>query len=336
MWAYKQTDLTAMQKWVLVVLADYCDQDDICFPAQSTVAQICRLSRTHVNKIVGELEQLGKINVLSRRRPNGSDTSCIYELNVPKVVPLRSKTDSVPGFIYVAESSSKRKIGITKDVPTRIRALETTFGEKIIVVRIFAMPMKDARTIEKKVKDAMKKFRLFGEWHSCSASALVEAIEALAPPVSVADTPPSATNTPPVSVADTHTNLLFNLPNEPKDKNSGLAPVDDWPVDFFEQFWKKYPPGRKTSKKEAKLKLEKIRKKGDHEGHPVTFGQIMTGLDRYIASKPDPQFTKAPEVWLNKECWAGEAPPTPGPGKGPGGGLTLFQIASGDFSGDQR
>ncbi len=128
----------------------------------------------------------------------------------------------------------------------------------------------------------------------------------------------------------------LNLHLEPSPKSSGLAPVDDWPDDFFEQFWKKYPPGRKTSKKEAKLKLERIRKKGDHEGHPVKFEQIMTGLDRYIASRPDPQFTKAPEVWLNKECWAGEAPPRPCPGQGPGGGLSLFQIAAGDFEGGQK
>lgn len=111
-------------------------------------------------------------------------------------------------------------------------------------------------------------------------------------------------------------------------KNSGLAPVDDWPDDHFELFWAKYPPGRKTSRKEALRVLERIRKVGDHKKRPVSFARIMSGLDRYVDSRPEPKFTKAPEVWLNKECWDGDAPVSSSSTKNDGE-LSMFDIASG-------
>jgi hypothetical protein len=76
---------------------------------------------------------------------------------------------------------------------------------------------------------------------------------------------------------------------------------DDWPPDYLEQFWAFYPPGRKTGKKAVGAKLDVIRRRGD-----VTFGRLMQGLQRYVDSRPDPQYTKAPEVWLNKGCWDDE------------------------------
>jgi hypothetical protein len=76
---------------------------------------------------------------------------------------------------------------------------------------------------------------------------------------------------------------------------------DDWPPDYLEQFWAFYPPGRKTGKKAVGAKLDVIRRHGD-----VTFDRLMAGLRRYVDSSPDPQYTKAPEVWLNKGCWDDE------------------------------
>jgi hypothetical protein len=76
---------------------------------------------------------------------------------------------------------------------------------------------------------------------------------------------------------------------------------DDWPPDYLERFWASYPPGRKTGKKAVGAKLDGIRRRGD-----VTFDRLMAGLRRYVGSSPDPQYTKAPEVWLNKGCWDDE------------------------------
>jgi hypothetical protein len=76
---------------------------------------------------------------------------------------------------------------------------------------------------------------------------------------------------------------------------------DDWPPDYLEQFWASYPLGRKIGKKAVGAKLDVIRRRGD-----VTFERLMAGLRRYVDSRPDPKFTKSPEVWLNKGCWDDE------------------------------
>lgn len=87
-------------------------------------------------------------------------------------------------------------------------------------------------------------------------------------------------------------------PAVPRDK------PDDWPENFLDAFWEKYPAGRKSGKKAVLMKLTGIRKRSE-----VSFTRLMEGVQRYVASKPDPRFTKAPEVWLNKGCWDDEYQP---------------------------
>jgi hypothetical protein len=65
----------------------------------------------------------------------------------------------------------------------------------------------------------------------------------------------------------------------------------------FLEFWARYP--KKSGKGAARAKFLFAIKK-------ATSTQIMEGLDRYIASKPDPQFTKNPATWLHQECWLDE------------------------------
>jgi hypothetical protein len=102
--------------------------------------------------------------------------------------------------------------------------------------------------------------------------------------------------------------------------------VDDWPEDYFDRFWKLYPPGRKGERKAVMVKLAKIRRAGE-----VTFAKLMAGLSRYAATNPDPQFTPAPMVWLNKGRWDVElVPARPGAsGQGP----TMVEIATGQRRG---
>ena len=65
----------------------------------------------------------------------------------------------------------------------------------------------------------------------------------------------------------------------------------------FLEFWARYP--KKSGKGAARSKFLFALKK-------ATSTQIMEGLGRYIASKPDPQFTKNPATWLHQECWLDE------------------------------
>lgn len=81
-------------------------------------------------------------------------------------------------------------------------------------------------------------------------------------------------------------------------KKDSVVVTDDWPEDCGERFWNLYPPGRKGEKKAVMAKLDKLRK-----SKAVTFFVLMAGLQRYVDTKPDPQFTPAPLVWLNKGRW---------------------------------
>ena len=44
----------------------------------------------------------------------------------------------------------------------------------------------------------------------------------------------------------------LNLQSDPpiKKEDTALRAIDDWPPDFVDQFWKRYPPGRKTGLRE--------------------------------------------------------------------------------------
>ena len=95
----------------------------------------------------------------------------------------------------------------------------------------------------------------------------------------------------------------LNLQPKPplKSKKVALRAPDDWPSDFGEKFWKKYPAGRKTGRLAVIGKLAAVRRRGN-----VLWATIDAGLDRYIASNPDPEFTKGPLVWVNQGCWDDE------------------------------
>lgn len=77
----------------------------------------------------------------------------------------------------------------------------------------------------------------------------------------------------------------------------GKALGPDWPTDYREQFWQRYP--EKVAKPKALAKLDALAR-----GGKAKFGEIMAGLDRYIAGKPADRQWCNPLTWLNGERWA--------------------------------
>lgn len=94
----------------------------------------------------------------------------------------------------------------------------------------------------------------------------------------------------------------------------------DWPKDGFDRFWAVFP--RKQSRKDALKAWEKIGKAGR-----VPFGEIMAGLERYLASGPDPQFVPHPSTWLNGERWADQVLPRSRHATGPPARRTVQDVA---------
>ena len=68
-------------------------QKGTCFPSQKTIAKMIGRSPSTVSRCLHKLARLGLIRLEHRRRPNGSNTSCQYDLNPawPKVAPLHAR-----------------------------------------------------------------------------------------------------------------------------------------------------------------------------------------------------------------------------------------------------
>ena len=65
----------------------------------------------------------------------------------------------------------------------------------------------------------------------------------------------------------------------------------------FDDFWKEYP--RKVGKGSARKAYTNALKTASPE-------EILAGVKRYVATSPDPKFTKHPGPWLNDQRWLDE------------------------------
>lgn len=103
----------------------------------------------------------------------------------------------------------------------------------------------------------------------------------------------------------------------------------DWPADYRERFWGRYP--NRKAKAHAMRALDKVAFAGK-----TAWADLWVGLERYINSETVKRgFAKHPATWVNAECWKDEPGPgdeggAPGPrGGNNGGGPGFFEIAAG-------
>ena len=93
-WALRQ-DLGPVPKFVLVVLADAANDQNICWPRISTVANRVGVSRRTVQRAIQYLVQRGLVTVVPRNRNDGSSSSNLYRLMVGGDVNLTSPRDNM-------------------------------------------------------------------------------------------------------------------------------------------------------------------------------------------------------------------------------------------------
>lgn len=92
------TPLKLTQKTVLVALADYADDEGVCFPSNATLALKCGVCDRTIRRVKTDLIELGYLRLIHR-----TGRSCLYQLCMPeemisaeKDVPA-SSTDEVEG-----------------------------------------------------------------------------------------------------------------------------------------------------------------------------------------------------------------------------------------------
>jgi biotin operon repressor len=81
-WAIKRP-IKPTPKVVLIALADLADEDNTAFPSKRYLSELLGLSKRSVQRTVAELERDGYLVRLESNRPDGSQSSNVYELLLP-------------------------------------------------------------------------------------------------------------------------------------------------------------------------------------------------------------------------------------------------------------
>lgn len=95
--------------------------------------------------------------------------------------------------------------------------------------------------------------------------------------------------------------------NRPSKQTTSVALTvpADWPGDYFEQFYSKYP--NKKDPKAARKALDKVAFAGK-----TRWAELIAGLERYILSDDVQRgFVKHPTTFLNKGSWMNKEQTTP-------------------------
>ena len=151
-WAFDVEGLTSTQKFILVVLGNYADEDNRCFPGQERIASVVGVTRQTVSQNLKALEGFGFISRERRERENGSRTSDRFVLHVGGNVGKLNVGQTVGQCRDFHESMSAKQgdqnLKITISEPSDGDLLDLSFE------RFY-------RTYPKKVgkQDAMRAFR---------------------------------------------------------------------------------------------------------------------------------------------------------------------------------
>lgn len=167
----------------------------------------------------------------------------------------------------------------------------------------------------KRVDEEMLKAGNISEKRRAAANTRYEKTDAKAPALAVQlDTPSQSQSQSQREEVKKESSLRSAdlLGDVPVSRETKTGSESDWPVDAFEQFWKKYP--HKVGKRAAVKAFAPAKRTG------VAWARVIFALDRYIAEKPADRAWCNPATWLNGGRWDDEpaalARATGPPGRG--------------------
>ena len=116
--AIKVKGLKPTKKLILILLANYADEKNTCYPSYSHIAKIVGLKDSkNVKNVIHELEKLGHLKIQNRYKEDGGFTSNRYTLTLGGVETPRGEEN--PSEVVNIPSN-------TKDYTKTINTLETT------------------------------------------------------------------------------------------------------------------------------------------------------------------------------------------------------------------
>jgi hypothetical protein len=288
-WAAEQRVGSVGAKAVLLVLANYADENFSCYPGQQTIAYE---TEQHVNTVARQLKRLAELNLIRREKRYGKDgtrTSDRYFLQLDLVVDVHETPDGT--------GESLPTIEVGSELPT------DSVGRQADAVQ----PPNDYPPSAPATNhhDA-------SDYPPPGGGGTPSSRTPSSRTPSVCTDPPTASqHKPPARSAATDADdepVLLSSDDLADGQRPALRAVDDDAE--FAEFWSVYP--RHVAKGAARRAWKTARKR-------ATADDIIAGARRYGAdtTRP-PQYTKHPATWLNSECWADEAEPQAGIQQRPG------------------
>lgn len=102
---------TPTKRLILILLANYCDDQNSCYPSYSHIAKLAGLKDPkHIAKIVKEFEELGLLKIQKRYKPDGGNTSNRYFLTI-------GSTDKYPDGLQPTTPPSLQKDRVVVSTP---------------------------------------------------------------------------------------------------------------------------------------------------------------------------------------------------------------------------
>ena len=89
-------DLSGSQRWTLVILASYADENGECFPSQGELAEVTGFTSRTIRSNLKVLQDKGYIHSQQRIDKDGDLTTNLYTINAMKVPPQQRKSKVVP------------------------------------------------------------------------------------------------------------------------------------------------------------------------------------------------------------------------------------------------
>jgi Helix-turn-helix domain len=119
-WAKKQRTGAPAPKCVLMTLADYADEDGVCWPSQETLAKVTEQSVDSVQRQLRQLEEIHLIERRGRGLRNGRRAVTVYTLMMnATTVGLKGTTPQIAAPQIAAPQSTAPQNRVNDTAPVR-------------------------------------------------------------------------------------------------------------------------------------------------------------------------------------------------------------------------
>lgn len=308
-WAFGQEIARSSVKFVLVALANYADQKGFCYPSQKRLSRDTGQDR---KTIIASLKALTDLGLLrdSGKRIGATSSVIIYQIvGLPESATVHYVyriTNQETGEFYIGKRSfdGDPELDIyrgSSDWVMRQQASDAVLIRSVLSLHETSEEAISAEIAEMRRVDGdplCKNLQLPSLQRSVGLASYQRALQDVPKTVHVPKTDTEGVPFSDMKMSQKrYTEPLFNLQYEPSAKELLISsPIDDWPPDYVDQFWIRYP--RRVGKLSAVKSLDKARKSG------VRFETIISAIGR-IQTK-DAKFIPHPATWLNRGGWDDE------------------------------